>query len=65
MFCLTLIGKGGGDALISSLPMGISADVGVLESLEGEDVDVVDPEPSRRRAFVDGESCGARCDLRL
>lgn len=56
MFCLTLIGMGGGEARISSVAMGISADVGVLESFDGEDVDVVEPDPSRKRFLVDGES---------
>lgn len=50
---------------MSSPAMGISAEVGVLESLEGEEVEVVELEPSRRRACVEGESWGARWDLRL
>lgn len=60
-----LVCRGGDKVLPSSLTMGISADVGVRESLEGEEVDVVEPDPSRKRALVDGESCGARWDLRL
>lgn len=65
MLCLILVGRGGDKALPSSLAIGISADVGVRESLDGEEVDVVEPDPSRKRALVDGESCGARWDLRL
>lgn len=65
MLCLILVGRGGDNALPSSLAIGISADVGVRESLDGEEVDVVEPDPFRKRALVDGESCGARWDLRL
>lgn len=63
--CLILVCKGGDKARPSSVAMGISADVGVRESLEGEDVDVVEPDPSRKRDLVDGESWGAKWDLRL
>ncbi len=64
-FCLALVGRGGVGAPVSPLAMGISADVGVFESLFDEEADVFEPEPSRRRAFVPGDSWGARWDLRL
>ena len=52
---------GTGDGLISP-PMGISPDVGVL----GPNVSLDDAESSPfSRARVDGDGCGARCDLRF
>lgn len=53
----------GVEGFLSSSAIGISPEVGVFDA-----EDSFDGEPMlspRSRDWVDGDSCGARCDLRL
>lgn len=48
---------------MSSPAMGISPEVGVFEAEDSFDGELM--LSPRSRDWVDGDSCGARCDLRL